>query len=80
MVSGNMNKTIRRITDRRQQQIETYRYWQSLPPGERLSAVCDASTDAYGFKERDSMMQKGLKELLLALNEQGVEYLVVGGY
>jgi hypothetical protein len=26
------------------------------------------------------MMQKGLKEQLLALNEQGVEYLVVGGY
>jgi hypothetical protein len=31
-------------------------------------------------KERDSMMQKDLKELLLAFNEQGVEYLVVGGY
>jgi hypothetical protein len=26
------------------------------------------------------MMQKDLKELLLAFNEQGVEYLVVGGY
>ena len=50
VVSGNMDKTIRRITDRRQQQIETYRYWQSLPPGE------------------------------LAFNEQGVEYLAVGGY
>jgi hypothetical protein len=50
VVSGNMDKTIRRIIDRRQQQIETYRYWQSLPPGERLSAVCHASTDAYGFK------------------------------
>ena len=26
------------------------------------------------------MMQKDLKELLLAFNEYGVEYLVVGGY
>jgi hypothetical protein len=26
------------------------------------------------------MLQKDLKELLLAFNEHGVEYLVVGGY
>jgi hypothetical protein len=31
-------------------------------------------------KERHSMMQKDLKELLLAFHEHGVEYLVVGGY
>jgi hypothetical protein len=31
-------------------------------------------------KERDSKMDKDLKELLLAFNEHGVEYLVVGGY
>ena len=43
------DKTIRRITDPEQQQAEVYRYWQSLPVGDRLSAVWDASEAAYGF-------------------------------
>ena len=46
-----MDKTIRKITDRRQQRIESYRYWQSLPIGERLNAVWELSAAAYGFKE-----------------------------
>ena len=45
-----MDKTIRRITDPKQQQAETYRYWQSRTVGERLSAVWQASADAYAFK------------------------------
>jgi len=45
-----MDKTIRKITDPKQQQAETYRYWQSLPVGDRLVAVWEASVDAYGFK------------------------------
>jgi hypothetical protein len=44
-----VDKTIRRVTDPEQQQADTYRYWQSLPIGERLSAVWDASEAAYGF-------------------------------
>ncbi len=44
-----MDKTIRRVTDSAQQQAETYRYWQSLSVGERLSAVWDASETAYAF-------------------------------
>ena len=43
------DKTIRRITEPEQQQAETYRYWQSLPIGERLSAVWDISAAAYSF-------------------------------
>lgn len=43
------HKAIRRVTDPKQQQAETYRYWQSLPVGDRLSAVWDASEAAYGF-------------------------------
>lgn len=35
-----MDKTIRRVTDPEEQQMETYRYWQSRPVGERLVAVC----------------------------------------
>ena len=44
-----MDKTIRRATDPNEQQLETYRYWQSLPVGERLTAVWDASKAAYAF-------------------------------
>ena len=43
------DKTIRRVTDSQQQQLETYRYSQSLPVGDRLSAVWDASQAAYTF-------------------------------
>jgi hypothetical protein len=43
------DKAIRKVTDPEQQQADTYRYWQSLPIGERLSAVWDASEAAYSF-------------------------------
>jgi len=46
--SMSIDKTIRRITPE-QQQLETYRYWQSLPIGDRLSAVWEASEAAYSF-------------------------------
>jgi hypothetical protein len=45
-----MDKTIRRVTDFKEQRMETYRYWRSRTAGERLSAVCEASIDAYSFK------------------------------
>jgi hypothetical protein len=44
-----MDKTIRRVTDLEEQQMETYRYWQSRPVGERLLAVCELSEAAYAF-------------------------------
>jgi uncharacterized protein (DUF736 family) len=45
-----MNKTIRRVTDRDEQDAETYRYWQSLPAGERLAAGWETTRDQYaGF-------------------------------
>jgi len=43
------DKTIQRVDDPREQEQATLRYWQSLPLGERLSAVWDASEAAYGF-------------------------------
>jgi len=46
-----MDKTVRRVTDFEEQQAETYRYWQSLPVGERLIAVCELSEEAYVFAE-----------------------------
>ncbi|MGH9606125.1 MAG: hypothetical protein ACRD3N_10565 [Terracidiphilus sp.] len=44
-----MDKTIRRVTDFAEQDLETYRYWQSRPVGERLVAVCELSEAAYAF-------------------------------
>lgn len=43
------DKKVRRVTDPKQQEIETYQYWQSLSVGARLSAVWDLSATAYGF-------------------------------
>lgn len=43
------DKTILRVDDPREQEQATLRYWQSLPLGERLSAVWDASEAAYSF-------------------------------
>lgn len=43
------DKRIQKVLDAEQQQAETYLYWQSLPVGERLSAVWDVSEAAYSF-------------------------------
>jgi hypothetical protein len=43
------DRRIRRVTETEQQQLETYCYWQSLPIGDRLSAVWDVSESAYSF-------------------------------
>jgi hypothetical protein len=43
------DKTVLRINDPREQEQATLRYWQSLPLGERLSAVWDVSEAAYSF-------------------------------
>ena len=45
------DKEIRRVTDPEEQEMETYRYWQSRPIGERLIAVCEVSQAAYEFAQ-----------------------------
>ncbi len=44
-----IDKRVRKVKDPRQQQRETYLYWQSLPIGDRLTAVWDVSEAAYSF-------------------------------
>jgi hypothetical protein len=46
-----MDKTIRRVTDLAAQRVENFRYWQSLPPGERLAAVWETTQNAYAFSK-----------------------------
>ena len=43
------HKMILRITDPKQQEADTYRYWQGLSIGDRFSAVWDVSAAAYAF-------------------------------
>jgi hypothetical protein len=43
------HKTVCRVTDAERQQAETYRYWHSLPVGDRFSAVWDISEAAFAL-------------------------------
>jgi hypothetical protein len=45
-----VDKTIRVVTDFREQQAETYRYWRSVPVGERLNAIMELSKTAYSMR------------------------------
>jgi hypothetical protein len=45
-----MDKTIVKNPDLEQQQRETFRYWQSISPGDRLTAVSELSEAAYGMR------------------------------
>ena len=60
-----MDKTIRRVTDPEELELETYRYWQSRSIGERLIAVCELSHAAYefaaAFKKGSNDVDKGLQ-------------------
>jgi hypothetical protein len=44
------NKTIRRVTDFREQRMETYRYWQNQGFAERIDALTELVQDAYFAK------------------------------
>jgi hypothetical protein len=48
-----MDKTIRRVTDFKEQQAETYRYWQSRTVAERMEAVAEIVRDVYCMKGID---------------------------
>jgi len=40
-----MDKTLRRVTDLKEQHMETYRYWRSRTVGERMEAVYEITRD-----------------------------------
>ncbi len=42
-----MDKTIRRVTDFKEQRLETYRYWRSRPISERIEAITEIARDVY---------------------------------
>jgi hypothetical protein len=51
VANPNPNRVIRKITTVEDQDAETYRYWQSLPIGERLAAVCEVTEAAYSIQK-----------------------------
>ena len=53
-----MDKTVRKVVDVNRQDAENYRYWASLPLGQRLGAVWEATRDAYAFRGPLSVQSK----------------------
>jgi hypothetical protein len=47
----NPNRIIRKITNPEDQDAENYRYWQRLPIGERLAAICELTEAAYSVRK-----------------------------
>jgi len=47
----NPNRMIRKIDNSEDQDAENYRYWQGLPIGERLVAVCEVTAAAYSIQK-----------------------------
>jgi len=45
-----MNKTIRKFTSFQAVKDEEYRYWQSVPPAERIEAAFQHSVQMYRMK------------------------------
>jgi hypothetical protein len=48
-----VDKTIRRVTDFKEQRVETYRYWQNRPVSERIEAITEIARESYLFKGID---------------------------
>jgi hypothetical protein len=51
-----MDKTVRKVTDLKEQRAETYRYWRSRPSSEIFEATWEMSRDAY----REYYRRKGI--------------------
>ena len=47
---GDMDKSVRKITNRAEQQAETYRYWQSVSGSQRMNATWEFSLAMYRMK------------------------------
>ena len=50
-MSLNPNRVVRKVASVEEQEAENYRYWQSIPVGDRLVAVCELTEAAYAIRE-----------------------------
>ncbi len=58
------NRLIRWIADRKEQDAETYRYWQSRTTAERMEAVAELVRDGYAAKGIDADAQGSKRTLV----------------
>lgn len=45
-----MDKTVRKVTDLEEQDLETFRYWQSRTSSERMNATWELTLEIYRMK------------------------------
>jgi hypothetical protein len=61
-----MDKSIRIYDSHKEMKADEYRYWQSRPAHERMSAVAELSISAYAMKEPASDVRR-LQRTLVCL-------------
>ena len=59
-----MDKTARKFASFQEVKDEEYRYWQSVPPSQRIAAIYEHSVAAYRMKGIEADGQ-GLKRILV---------------
>jgi len=64
-------RIIRRITDLKAQDAETYRYWQNRTTSERMEAVAELTRDAYASKGIDIDAQRSKRSLVRIQQTRG---------
>jgi hypothetical protein len=55
----NPSRVVRKVTSVEEQEAENYRYWQSIPIGDRLVAVCELTEAAYAIRELGQNANQG---------------------
>ncbi len=53
------NRVVRKAASVEEQEAENYRYWQSIPVGDRLVAVCELTEAAYAIREAGRNADQG---------------------
>jgi hypothetical protein len=52
-------RCVRKVASAEEQEAENYRYWQSIPVGDRLIAVCELTEAAYAIRKLGRNANKG---------------------
>ena len=70
----NPRRVVRKVSSLEEQEAENYRYWQSIPVGARLVAVCELSEAAYAIREhrQNANQRPVIKNKLAAGREQDI--------
>ena len=55
----NPSRVVHKVSSLEEQEAENYRYWQSIPVGERLVAVCELSEAAYAIRKVGQNAKQG---------------------